>query len=683
MSRALIVAFISLLMSLPLRGQPTEDEIRRYPHREAEAVYRSVLDDVFRSGTPPRIIVVFDSLGHALGPIDSLIPGSPGYPPGFEVDALRNFLRVTSTPFHPHGPSEFALAPFPRLGYSIPLSRITGETLKALAASRVADTVLVLRNGRDPILIEEAPFWTEFRKRFPLAWGYTVLTRVGFDSTVTNAFVQIMHRCYTDCTSIESVFLRKSGGAWRVIGRVPAAGTHEGYPPGALRYVGKGGWMAAEARRTTATRKRAIADSIARETASRRVRVSVVHGDTRRPVTGYPVFFWPLDRERKQVAVTDARGRVTVSNPRVAGYQLDIQCRPESGSPAAIAGVGVYVGPGLDTTITVDVRSIEPCWNRRAHPVESGEILAGLFASSPYPSSREAAVYDAVLQPLMADKQLPERPLLNSHTVSLCPFRPSPCNRMPQVALLEQENILDSVIVSEFNQRTRAVPFNSGWSGSRGLTLLTPGIESYLTNEGMAPRLGPDSGRRIDPRWVALREAYPRADGILSFSRVAFNASGDRALVLLRREWHDSDTLRTVLLRADEGQWRIELDDVEQEPVTTELVASRCVLARGGSRMSREDLGRLSGVFRFTFVSSDGSIQATSLDISKKALWPSSNSSWDIALGHSLLTVRDRTQDGIFGFWSDIGGDGYPVDSYGNRVPEKHGHYCATRAGGL
>ena len=675
----IIAILICSLKSLPVHAQPTASEIARYPHGEAEMVYRAVFDDVFRSDEPPRTILVYDSLGHGLARIDSLIPGAPGYPPGFGRDALQSFLRVTGTGPHPHeGRLEWALAPFPRFTHSISLTRIPGEVLAALRASRQTDTILVLRNGSDPMLIEEEPFWTAFRKQYPDAWGYTVLTRVGFNLQITDAFVQIMHRCYSDCTSVESVFLRKGSTGWAVLSRVlHREASSEGFPPGQLRYVGKGGWMRAANARYERERQRQVADSLRRHNAPRRIRGRVVNAQTGRGLAGHPVYQLLVpDNNPDRVAVTDEQGLFTISDPAIGGWHLSVQCSEWDGVDRSVADASFYVGQGTDTTVVFEARSLAPCWKRTIHPLQSGDEQSAAYSTSSFPGESDARIYEKILAAMFQAGA--KRPLLLAETVGRCSDGYAHCDGYESLSILLREAVIDSATYRAFtaplNPSTR---FNPSFAKRNNLVLLTPAILAYFAEEAVAARAEP--GQYYDPgaRWYGTVRAYPNASGILSFTRPAFNVDSTQSLVTVR--WQRSvekEETRSFLLERDDGEWRIERSDLEAEPLTAEFQGGRCLIARGGIPFQRSAAPSLRGRYRFTYVATNGEVEQADLDMSRFMLWHP-DEPWDGSAGHKLLKIR-AWGGNLFGTWQEIGGDAYRVDPHGNRLPEMSGHFCAT-----
>ena len=64
-------------------------------------------------------------------------------------------------------------------------------------------------------------FWAELQRKYPGAWGVTILSKVGFNKRHTEALVQAHQWCSDDCRVHETLFLRQTKGRWRVVERIP------------------------------------------------------------------------------------------------------------------------------------------------------------------------------------------------------------------------------------------------------------------------------------------------------------------------------------------------------------------------------------------------------------------------------------------------------------------------------
>jgi hypothetical protein len=63
-------------------------------------------------------------------------------------------------------------------------------------------------------------FWAGFRGKYPRAWGYAALSKVGFNPQHTEALITVFQICGEQCRSNEIVFLKRFGKDWKVIERV-------------------------------------------------------------------------------------------------------------------------------------------------------------------------------------------------------------------------------------------------------------------------------------------------------------------------------------------------------------------------------------------------------------------------------------------------------------------------------
>src|SRR5687768_10770059 len=215
MVRVVLAYLVSLLMPLAnLAGAQATPPMRYtvdptpYPYGDAEAVYRAVLDTVYRSlGERSPYIVVWDSASYPEG---CWQPGCPILPPhASPIDSatITDFDRTT------HSKSPLRR----NLKLSRPVRFLSEKIRNDLVelGTPISDSVLKVNRQT-----ESNPFWLGFRRRYPGAWGYAVLTRVGFNSAHTEALVQLRHQCGSACGHAEDLFLEKTDGNWRVSERI-------------------------------------------------------------------------------------------------------------------------------------------------------------------------------------------------------------------------------------------------------------------------------------------------------------------------------------------------------------------------------------------------------------------------------------------------------------------------------
>jgi hypothetical protein len=211
----------------------TTGESGVYPVGDAIGVYRAALDLLYIDGDKkPSIIVMHDTAEHhGDGPCP--IPCDRVWPHKSKIDttAILSFARAS--------PKRPGIRVY---GYSIPIVLVSDD-----------DFLRMRRDGR-------GYFWTEFRRRYPEAWGYATLTKVGFNDRHTEALVQVGHWCGDTCGSKEILFLRRVGSRWTVVERIPAY-VAVSSPSGNLRYRGPSGASPSESELIVAPSVRSAARS--------------------------------------------------------------------------------------------------------------------------------------------------------------------------------------------------------------------------------------------------------------------------------------------------------------------------------------------------------------------------------------------------------------------------------------
>lgn len=670
--RALFVAATMSAIPLAAVAQPTRAQIDAYPHDQAREVYRAVLDVLFNGAERPGTVVIHGSLGTYFGPHDDIRESRTG----FDSLALSNLIAVTSVPFGREIGPQFAMGAFPRIRrYPIPIVLLSEAQLESLRSARPGMSASN-RPGVAASSPSENPFWNAFRTKYPRAWGMTAFTRVGFNPGRTEALVQVRHGC-GECASAETILLRRQKGSsvWRIEARIPHWNeSREAVAPGELRYVGRGASKRAAHDSAENVRLREFRDSLRREQAPRAIRGRVVNALTGKGMAGHPLYqLLGRDDNPDRVAVTGRDGRFTIANPPIGGWFLTVQCDGRFGHYRSLADAGFYVGPGLDTTMVFEARTIAPCWKRRFHQLQSGEVESGIHQASTFPDTTEAAVYGVAIAALFPDPA--HRPLLRSHTVARCSSKDLYCDGTSHLALLLREHAADTSTVEEYERAWRQhVPLNADFASRNSTALLTHSIARYLIEEAIAATPEKNSHTEEESLWYALAKAYPNHRGILSFTRAGFNTARTEALVTIRHEASLlSATHQTMLLRRVGTVWRVIRENLEGERIGAGMDDGRCLIARGASALR---ITQPVGLYEFSFVGTDGRIERETLDAGNARSWGSGG--WDLSLGRRLL--RPGTQDsGRFsGTWIDIGRDVIPIDAAGNRIPERNGHFCAV-----
>jgi hypothetical protein len=203
-----------------------------YPVGDATPVYRAVLDFIYLDGDKrPPVIIMHDSAeGHMGGPcpFDRCPGGTGAWPHKSRMDSATVMSYARLTRRRP------AITQF---GYPIPIVLISYDDVKRMDA-----------DGRELLAQHPMPadlpqpqggFWAELKRKYPGAWGVTTLTKVGFNKRHTEALVQVHQWCGDDCRVHETLFLRQTRGAWKVVERIPAE-VDPGRSPDA-RYLGPAG----------------------------------------------------------------------------------------------------------------------------------------------------------------------------------------------------------------------------------------------------------------------------------------------------------------------------------------------------------------------------------------------------------------------------------------------------------
>src|SRR6267143_3221904 len=211
----------------------TTGESGVYPVGDAIGVYRAALDLLYIDrDRKPSIIVVHDTAErHGDGPCP--VPCDRVWPHKSMIDttALLSFARAS--------PKRPRIRLF---GYGIPMVLVSEDDLKRMR------------------LDGQGYFWTEFKRRYPGAWGYATLTKVGFNDRHTEALVLVGHSCGDTCFSKEILFLRRLKTRWTVVERIPHYVVVSS-PSGNLQYRGPTGTSPSESELVVAPRDRSTARS--------------------------------------------------------------------------------------------------------------------------------------------------------------------------------------------------------------------------------------------------------------------------------------------------------------------------------------------------------------------------------------------------------------------------------------
>jgi hypothetical protein len=685
-----------LLVLIGLLGMPATAASQKHGSRpRAYAVFDAVLDSLYHSnGERPDLVVVADSLFWREG---AIVYQGKFFPPHRSVigtSTIDSFEKVTSRS-----------TPFPS-GYRYKGNfRVLGadEYWRLLARGNAIAAGIPAGEQK------EMPYWMAFTERYPKAWGVTVLTDVGFNTDSTEALIQVRHQCGGGCYSSEVILLDRVAGKWKFVERMDV-GSSDMLGSGSMRYLGPNARTLANVRRTQDSTRRAVADSIRRDRAPRRIHGTAYNAITGKPLPGVPVLLdirTPLDDSARVVRViTDSRGRYQFRDPPLGGRMIVLQC---AGSVDINRGVldapAFYVHPQIDTTIDLYAPNIEPCWRSpRRHKIESGEIAGLERAQPPHPTAAELEIYQAVIHGARVDSTTF---LVEAETAPWCDWKYD-CPKL-SIAHLIRNHEVDSTTLSSFRLVGQdTVPLNPWPMRAIGARLFSKGERAYLLQESSRlSELGPDT--RTTP-WSLLREVYD-ADAVLTFTRVGFNVRGDEAIVAYRLKAALDRERETLLLKRLNGRWTITRRHLDTERPSADMVNGSCVPATRGAKPSKEEMQSIIGDYDFTLISSavdnrtipwrmkflrdsTGAIVFEVLDPKsgerKASLEPGTHfGGGDIGFRNAAQLLQfdgfgyaftvDRVQgDLLFGVWEHYS-FGTAIDNKGRPIPEPAGHFCAVR----
>jgi hypothetical protein len=214
----------------PTKIPPWADTIGEspiYPIGDAVPVYRAVLDLLYLDGSKrPPVIVMLDSAEAHMGgpcPIAKCLGEPWKHKSKMDSSTLRAYAWTTR--------KRPGLVQF---GYPIPIVFISYDDIRRMEA-----------DGKEFLASHPIPqdlpkptwgFYSELLRKYPGAWGVTIMTKVGFNTQHTEALVQAHEWCSDDCRVHETFFLKQTKGRWRIVERIPEQ-VDPGYSPYG-RYMG-------------------------------------------------------------------------------------------------------------------------------------------------------------------------------------------------------------------------------------------------------------------------------------------------------------------------------------------------------------------------------------------------------------------------------------------------------------
>ncbi|HEX6627668.1 MAG TPA: hypothetical protein VF105_06930, partial [Gemmatimonadaceae bacterium] len=184
-----------------------------YPVGEALPVYRAVLDLLYLDGDRrPSVIIMWDTAERRSSPGPCPIARCPGpqWTHKSRIDTTTVLALARLSPKRPR---------IRDFGYPIPLVLISPNDVRRMMADGNELLADRPRQGNEGMM---AGFWAELARKYPGAWGVTILSKVGFNRRKTEALINVHQWCGDGCRSLENIFLRKTAGRWRVLERIPS-----------------------------------------------------------------------------------------------------------------------------------------------------------------------------------------------------------------------------------------------------------------------------------------------------------------------------------------------------------------------------------------------------------------------------------------------------------------------------
>jgi len=595
-----------------------------YPVGDAEAVYRVVLDTLYHSlRERPPYIVLFDSAHYRVSYCE--VRGCPVVPPhksNIEAETISDFARATLV----QSPMRHDLKAGRRIAFLS--SRMMMKDLIDVGAL-LSDSVQKIYK-----YAEAMPFWIGFRRTFPGAWGYAVLTRVGFNESHTQALVQVHHQCGSSCGHFEDMFLERRDGTWRVAERIllpnygqdwvdivqsfysPNADGRDSVVFGSLRYLGP------DARRLADSRKRAdsirafIRDSAARDQLPRRVRLTVINGYTGRPLAKANVVVHSRADSMRVPLVADSKGQLVVRDFPLGGTMLEVRCpgpRDEAQfSRRYLGDTGIYMFAAIDTSLTIRVRDIRRCWEpRKLHRIQAGWVESPAAQAAQFPDADESEIVAAATTYASAGGRVV---LLNT-TREHCLLSRDDCGGA-QLARLENLGIIDSLTVHGFlTVADSTVLIRPGFARQLSAEMMTVDEMRYLLEEA-----NPFGFERASvAQYEAYREPldellhdtiflgafhrlYGKSATVVSVSRVGFNPLRSRALIQVERSGEASVAPHLMLFERAGDEWKVARPGIEKEVNSGTLEGNQCAWKSIDAPTVPTSARRIRGSFRLTEV---------------------------------------------------------------------------------
>ena len=278
---------------------------------DAGSVYRAILDRLYSFyGETPKSIVLTET--RSWGP-----SGLPDHRSRIDSSTVSTYNLY----------AQLRDAVYPRIKYRIPITWVSDTALKLLERAGAP----LAKAAAERYEEEQSPLWYGFHAKYPGAWGYASLGRVGFNPAHTQALVLTKHSCGSYCVNTDTWFLERKGDYWYVVERIPRE-NQSNWTIDGLRYLGP-------------------------EADPKWYRPRRVHGVFEDWNTGNLL---PKLRVRVKGLVdvwffeTDAQGRYSLDNLRVGPLSLMAKCPGQKEEKWAMTPP-LYVAHGMDSTINVKV----------------------------------------------------------------------------------------------------------------------------------------------------------------------------------------------------------------------------------------------------------------------------------------------------------------------------------------
>ena len=513
---------------------------RDYPSGDTADVFSTVLDTLYipAGEKAPLVVLYGETLPRMVGcakPPCPLLSPKPAAP--LDIKTLESFRQATMTRRNIRG-----------FDYHLPLKVVTQEDQRS-----------IVEQGRAKLAkySPDDPFWFAFAERFPGAWGMALLSSVGMNPARNEAVVEVTHHCGRDCRSSELMILRKAGGRWQVVERIPetADSTDMGQLP--FRFRGVGARMPGPNRRLAAKAESVRVSLLPREIHG----VLTVYPDGG-PIAGVAVTAATEETPNKPWArvVSDSSGAYTIPNPPVGVAFITVRCPEGTQRPdglMAVTSANVEWAKPILFNMAIDRRNCDD-------PGGTPQGIQSPFAAPPlgntadsarwriatYPSSDdEAAVYKTILSGAGVSPIAGKITLVYATTKSQCDSAGCADDYYrrirfePQVMMATMENFL--------SVRGKRVDLRDGFAGNRGVVLI--GDSTLKLLEVAMGRPG------IINNTSLIRLAWPTVEKVVQVSPVAFSPHHKQALVELNRgDFSDRATSELwIANKQPSGDWRV------------------------------------------------------------------------------------------------------------------------------